>query len=91
MASGGVSFRLLLTTNVSMHKLARISGISACSKVLYLDMYARHANWWRRPRRLEEVPSAELHVLAAVLAAWLPDVCFEPRWDAASAVRTGGL
>jgi hypothetical protein len=46
---------------------------------------------WRRPRRLGVVPSAEHHVLAAVLAAWLLDVCFAPRWEVASAARTGGL
>jgi hypothetical protein len=47
--------------------------------------------WWCWPRRLEVVPSAEHRVLAVVLAAWLFDVCFEPRRDATSAVRTGGL
>jgi hypothetical protein len=58
--------------------------------VLYLDIYARHLNWWRWPRRLEVVSSADHHVLAVVLAARLLDVCFERRWVAASAVRMGG-
>ena len=73
-----------------MHMLARISGISGCCKVLYLGIYARHVNWWRR-RRLEVVPSVEHRVLAVVLAAWLFNVCFELRRDATSAARTGGL
>ena len=90
MPSGGSFFAAVYNQCVNAHARSNIRYQRVLQSALlgYICASFELARW---PRRLEVVPSADHDVLAVVLAAWFLDVCFELRWDAASAVRTGGL